>query len=302
MLGLITSEKLNAIKTVYYHGSCADGIVAREIMKRVLPAATCTPFYFEELKEIPKNALFIDCSPKPHQIEACLEEGCCIADHHDTFRESFDRLCGPTHGAMLFGENSLGESGAVLASVLHAQELEYDHLIYNIANYIGVSDTWQKNDASFEDSRILSKYITMFGNDFSEDICTLLADKSKIDAMRGMVHRQNEKLVKSAIILGHPVKAAYINSMQISDAAEILREKHEVKVVIGWEMIQGRNNHPIIACSIRATPDFDCSKFAQAQGGGGHKAAAGFEIPAHPETEAPIGTIHTLLSGFLASN
>ena len=142
----------------------------------------------------------------------------------------------------------------------------------------------------------------MFGNDFSEDICTLLADKSKIDAMRGMVRRQNEKLVKSAIILEQPVKAAYINSMQISDAAEILREKHGVKVVIGWEMIQGRNKHPIIACSIRATPDFDCSKFAQAQGGGGHKAAAGFEIPAHPETEAPIGTIHTLLSGFLASN
>jgi len=201
----------------------------------------------------------------------------------------------------MFGENSWGESGAVLASVLYSQEFEFCHAIHEIAHYIGVSDTWQKQDSKFEDSRILSKYIIMFGNDFAEDICTLLSDTSKIDAMRGMVRRQNEKLVKSAIILEAPVKTAYINSMQISDAAEILREKHGVKVVIGWEMIQGRNGYPVIGCSVRATPDFDCSQFALAQGGGGHKAAAGFEVVAHPETEAPIGTVHALLSGFLLS-
>ena len=64
---MINPIKLTTINTVYYHGSCPDGITAREVLKYALKVKFI-PYYFTELKFIPKNALFIDCSPKDEQL------------------------------------------------------------------------------------------------------------------------------------------------------------------------------------------------------------------------------------------
>lgn len=306
MLGTISLDNLISIQSVYFHGSCADGIIAREILKtNASTKIKYIPYYFDELKTIPEKALFIDCSPKPHQVEECLKRGCLIADHHDTFKDSFMKFNDVYPNAMMFGENEKAESGAVLAYRLFKKMKGYvaNEELSDVADLIGISDTWHTEHKDFEFSRKLAKYVTFFGNDFSESLQILLDPEgiALINAMGAVFQRESIKHAKSALSFfagSRQLKVFFINDLNISDAAEILRNDKGADLVVGWKVQTDANPHgngdPITVFTLRSNDRFDCRTFAQAHGGGGHTRAAGFSMPF--DFKSPVSPMSWLMS------
>lgn len=282
---MIDPTKLTAIQTVYYHGSCPDGITAREVLKYALKGVKFVPYYFTELKFIPKKALFIDCSPKDEQLEECLKSGCLVAEHHESFVEGYNRLNDIYPGQMTLGDNSKAESGATLA--LHIVEIlrggsHWNQGILNLVRLISISDTWKKDDPDFALARMFAGYIAFFGNDFCESLGDLAKKEDVVRAFGAVQTRRQEVLAKGAVRTEeNGFKVAFINDLNMSNAAELLRTQEGTDLVVGYIVkFDDRLNQNIVIYSLRSQEDgFDVSKFAKANGGGGHKAAAGFSIP-----------------------
>ena len=305
MQGSIDLGLLNSIDTVFYHGKCPDGIVAREVLKFVFGTEKVkyVPYYFEELKTIPENTLFVDCSPKQQQTEECLKNGCMILEHHESFRESFLGFSAKYSGTMLFGENGLAESGARLA--LHllaiANPTVYKYTreeVLSLVGLIALSDTWQTHDPNFELARMYAKYITSFGNDFNIPLADLY-DMELVVRLAGSAMQKHQKSLASAAIhyTNSGMKIAFINELNMSDAAEILRTEKSVDVIIGYvsKFDFGTNGNQTIYSMRSKEGGFDVSIFAKKNGGGGHKAAAGFSIP-YEFGKDPIATFIELFS------
>ena len=285
MEGIISLDKLKNIKTIYYHGSCPDGITAREILKYATLIVDFRSFYFTELKHIPSNALFIDCSPKAHQVEACLKNGCVIAEHHESFTESYCKFNEAYPGTMILGDTSKAESGAILAWAIVDQIQGCEYLpdyVRAIARLIAIGDTWQKDDPNFEYARMLGGYIAFFGNDFCMDLRDLADGEEAIKAFGYVQKRKQEMLARGAIRYTEgKVKLAFINELNMSNAAEILRSEDDIDIVVGYitkyDNLKKKN---IVIFSLRSKENgFDCAAFCKRLGGGGHKAAAGYSVP-----------------------
>jgi len=294
MLGQISNEVLANIRTVYYHGSCADGIGARQILKDTPMIVRWIPYYFSEFTEIPYDALFIDCSPKSHQVEEVLMRGGAIAEHHDSFTTSFIQLHEKYPKQLLFGENILAESGAMLA--VHLVEQMRGCITdetKNIARLLSISDTWQKDDPAFWFARMVSGYVSFFSNDFNLNLGTLQDMTDTIELFGKVRQKEQDALAKSAIRLeAEGYKIAFINNINMSNAAEILRNEG-IDVIVGYlTKFEPNENRNIVIYSLRSNDRFDCAKFAKDNGGGGHKAAAGFS--------EGYDTIQSPIQGFLS--
>lgn len=282
---MLDATKITTINTVYYHGSCPDGITAREVLKYALKGVKFVPYYFTELRFIPKNALFIDCSPKDEQLEECLKAGCMVAEHHESFVEGYNRLNNLYPGQMMLGDNEKAESGATLA--LQIVEMlrggsQHNEDIIELVRLISISDTWKKDDPSFDLARMYAGYIAFFGNDFCESLRDLAKKEDVVRAFGAVQTRRQEVLAKGAIRTEeNGFKVAFINDLNMSNAAELLRTQEGTDLIVGYIVkFDDRLNQNIVIYSLRSKEDgFDVSKFAKANGGGGHKAAAGFSIP-----------------------
>lgn len=273
---------LNSINTVFYHGSCADGVIAREVLKLHLQdSVEYVPFYFQELDTLPEKALFIDCSPVDSQIEDCLQRGCLIVDHHESYRRHYEAL-GGTYGAqMAFGENSKAESGAALAVKVLEGVCGRGYVRNllapdgeDVVRLISLGDTWRTTHTDFQLARKFSNFILLWGNAFAFDIRTLRQQLPIIEALAEIDRLKTESQVVSAIRTLHcGLKIAFINKPKISDAAEILRNQEGTDLVVGWS-IRLDKERVQTTYSLRSQT-FNCEAFAKAQGGGGHKSAAG---------------------------
>ena len=278
MLGKIEEENLNNIQTIYYHGSCPDGIIARQILKIVFPDKKYIPYYFEEFSVIPKYSLFIDCSPKAHQIEEMIYNGCLIADHHISMFPALEPFLHSNQ--VLFGESEKIESGAKLAFhlislILKEKQHRYTK-VQQVAEMIAISDTWQKDNKLFTNARKLASYITFFGNAFNVPLKNLLSHEhwNVIEDYAKVQDRKTRNQVARAIIVDD---IAFINDMNISNAAEILRSEKNMRIIVGYNVsVDLQTNQSTIYYSLRSSEEFDCAEFCKSQNGGGHKAAAGF--------------------------
>jgi len=87
-----------------------------------------------------------------------------------------------------------------------------------------------------------------------------------------------------------------------SDVAEALREKQKIAgVVAGFSYVVDKpGGQPRLLYSLRGLGGFDVQKFATANGGGGHKAAAGFSVdPQRNDVKNPYEAIRYRLEEFL---
>jgi len=295
MQGQLNPDLLKRIETVYYHGNCPDGIISREVLKLVLPKETIyIPYYFESLDNIPYNALFIDCSPKPDQLEFCLNNYCLIAEHHDTFKPLFNEYMTRFDDQMVLGNNEFSESGARLALMIANQlnpKVIHQDLI-DFVSLVAISDTWKVQNADFGKAREYAAYITFFGNDFNIPLNKFYYDYEAVKRYADVQTRNSIELADTAMFrTERGMKIAFINSLLISDAAEILRETKNVDIIVGYLTKAERTQF-----SLRSkTNGFDVGAFAKRQNGGGHKAAAGFEITCYDERH-PIVIFRALIN------
>ena len=288
---MLSKEKYEKIEAIYFHDGCPDGIIAKKILWHPNQDIKFIPYNFQEFSEIPSNALFIDCSPKAHQLEQALKNGCLIADHHDSFRKSYEDLreVPEYEGQLLFGENSKGESGAVLAyNIFTTLYPDFINVIeWNIARLIGISDTWQKDDPDFAYARKLAKYVQYHGNDIASSVLESCDLQKNVEAHARITEQLNQKLFNNAFVTACPGKpetslwkVAFINHLSISDITERFTE---CDLVVGWEVSKNQDTGKLqVQYSIRSrNEEFDASEFCAFHGGGGHKKAAGVIMPVH---------------------
>ena len=300
------SMNYSEIQRVYYHGSCPDGITSREILKQQYKdTVEYIPYYFTEFKEIPKNAIFVDCCPKEHQVEDVLKNGGVIIDHHESVKDLLLKLSIHYCNQIIFDTGINKRSGALLAhsfllyvgKTIPAQIL---NTTGQYAHYISIGDTWQVDNPDFAFARKLGKFITFFGNNFSIDF-SIPMNKELIEQFGNAEMRRQRAYAKSAINTTYigVGNIFFINQLNMSDAAEILRNERDADLVVGWEFKIDYDNKPTIVYSLRSKENgFDCSVFAKKNGGGGHKAAAGFSYPielAVIDEVQPIGMFLDLL-------
>lgn len=299
---MIPLEILHGIKTIITHDKCPDGTASALLLRDVLPDANVifcqysTPAH-EALVAEP-GIIFADFSPHRDHIQKFVDAGAVVLDHHRTAKEVVAAF-GPLG---VFGDEvgDPGVSGAVLAyrevwkplrEELRALKGStiisdgYDEWVENFARIAGIRDTWQKKSPDWEKACVQSS--ALFFMPQQEIVQMGLREVWKNWDVQlgwaGQIHytkhcRTVEKVVKDSFRYT-TVKGTRIALFQgvklSSDAAEV--PGVDVDIICGFEVIY-EDNAPRYIYSCRSRTNYDVSALAKFYDGGGHRAAAGFNI------------------------
>ncbi len=260
---------------IIYHGDCPDGFSgAWAAWKKLGTRAE----YFAAKRSLPlpsvkgKEVYCIDFTPRPKEVmEKIAKESSrlvCI-DHHI----SAEPLLPLAHESIF----SIEHSGAVLAwQYFHPKQS-----VPELLKYIEDTDIWK---FKLPHSKEMSAYIALYDFDFK--VWEKLArefegalSRKRILKEGTAVLRYKEKVVeelggkaREVKFEGRKVLAANSPILQ-SELGHALALKHPPFAIV-WREQEG-----MISVSLRSDGNVDVSKIAAKYGGGGHKAAAGFNIP-----------------------
>ena len=294
----ISDELINKLKTckrVYFHSNCPDGIISRNFLQylrsRGMNDFTGVEYHAHnpgKSAEVVEGAVFVDLSPIPEQYEEFLEAGAVILDHHNTVLPLFEKFKDKYPDQLVFGETDKTESGAWLVYKCLDRWMQTTNFVSRntahfkvIAKMIAIGDCWDKSSPeAFENARSLGKYIGLYGNDYAEIPGGEFINRSQ---EYGRLTRDNTaRTAKSFIRRTHcDLEVLFYNTREgISDLAEVAREKYGADLVVSWYQQCVKNDGEVTSFSLRSNDNFDCGKFAKLfEGGGGHKRAAGFQVP-----------------------
>lgn len=279
---------------IVYHSNCPDGIVARNLLRTHYAINqvefTEVPYNYEPNFGHLKDAVWVDCSPGTwEEFQEGLIHGCTYLDHHESRKEFFVKA---NHPYAIYGENSELQSGAMLVyENFNKHNCDYGN-IAKIARLAAIGDTWASTDPDFELARGMGAFITSVGNayewntDYEREQLLKYAEIFKIKAQE-----EARKLASGAIVVNDAYRIAFINSMHISNASEVLRNERQVDIIVGWEFFTENQKYYTCSVSLRSNDKFDCQAFAKFNGGGGHKKAAGFRFRM---TNLEINPVHEL--------
>ena len=278
------------MRKIVFHGSCADGIAAREILRLIYPQAKCVPYYFQKPDKIEDSELWVDCSPPSFEDKnIILDKGGLILEHHVSSFVDLLILKRTYPDQIFLGDNAAEnpESGAVLAHRLFVDYLNNHHSEFTIeflndleeyARTVAAGDTFRKDKSEFELARSLQKVVMFQGNAFKfEDWKSLKALSLK---MMPVFKMQAKTKANRAIIRPNPFTTiAFMNDIGISDAADILLGK--VDMVVGYNVgLDEKTNEARLFFSIRCNDNIAerLLSLAKQNGGGGHLNAHGFSM------------------------
>jgi len=298
----LATDKLNAVKIVVSHASCADGLASAIFCKNALPHVEVRFIQYDtpehlELEPEP-GMLFCDFSPHPSRYKEFIEAGALILDHHKTAQPIVEA----------FGENGVfgdelfqpGVCGAVLAFHevwLPLQDNRYEcSLARELAYLTGIRDTWQRQSPDWKKACILSETLRFFPEEgwltiagskpiFSREFCDWWDYRRAVgQILVERLERDVEKAVEGAHRFTTPFGTRVVlfpGARYSSDAAEALHD--EADLVVGFEYIGVDSNElATLSFSTRSHTDFNCGQFCKSKGGGGHTQAAGFAVKFEP--------------------
>lgn len=314
---MLPLEKLKAVKHIVTHENCADGIASAIILKNILSDAKVTFLHYETdahiLLKPEEGMLFCDFSPHKNSVAAFKEAGALVLDHHKTQKGVVEA----------FGENGVfadekaepGVCGAVLAFrevwlPLHKQRMSdgvepanrSGLLMKEFAEIAGVRDTWQRKDPRWLQACEQAEALTFWP---VEEVLRLASEPDEWRHKLGlgpMLYKRRlqsaEKAIKNGVAF-HTSKGRTVlvfeGLKQTSDAAELLGDKFDFVVGFGFTPEHG---FPYLTYSTRSHKGFDCSAFAQAHGGGGHTAAAGFKVQLIQADPQPYTLMQHLMGAY----
>lgn len=310
---MIPLEKLRSLKRCYTHASCPDGQASALILKDALPDLDVRFVKYgtaehREIEPLP-NTIFCDFSPYiglgeinrelGSVCDAWIQEGVVVLDHHDP------KIVEP-YPFSVFGENDKLECGAMLAYE-HVwkplNENQYGLHIEKFARLAAIRDTWKRDDPDFELACRQASVLMFFR--FEQLTFQLVKEMQETLAPR-LFERQIElahTCIKEAfgffsdqgtrVLMFQGVSAT-------SDAAELLEKEYldpPANLVVGFHYRMDGDKLQL-QFSTRSHTGFDCRAFAQAHGGNGHTAAAGFTVPATAWAKNPYDTFRSLLAKY----
>jgi hypothetical protein len=276
------SDYLLKCRQLNTHGGCPDGILARNILLKALEPLgaklTVVPRRPGVKDSIVHPAIFVDMSPPEDQFLEVLQQGGVIMDHHVTVKHLFEQYADQFPDQLLWGENDLAQSGAVLAyeacaSLVRNSTDNLERAMKRASYLVGLGDTWQKDHPDFELARAFANLIDLIGNDYEgllEE--TELAEKLWASKKKEFARSAEKALWRDVL----DKRVAFINTLKTSDVAELLRAKG-ANIIVGFaEIYDPERQVEWIGFSMRSDGSWDCSAFAKKYGGGGHVPAAGF--------------------------
>jgi hypothetical protein len=236
-------------------------------------------------------------------IQAWVDAGCIVFDHHPTQRDVTMKFVEAGLGA--YGENDRGECGAWLAyehvwSPLQGGEFGAmkNTSIREFAEVAGVRDTWKKDDPRWQlaceqaEALMFWDFEDIVGGGVGSQMMLITGPKlfaKKLEAARTAISESHRFVTNRGTRV-----CMFQGVTPTSDAAELLekdwdeRERYggaghyqdgdgPTNIVAGfhYRVDAGRLQ---LQFSTRSHTGYDVGAFCKAHGGGGHSAAAGFTV------------------------
>jgi len=304
----IAIEKLQAVRVIVSHAECPDGIASAMILRDVLPAAEVVMIHHgseghRDLLAVP-GMLFCDMSPPRARVQEFVDAGAIVLDHHRTARDIVEAF--GEHGVFADEMQYPGVSGALIAFTYVWRPLAWradDVMIAQVrefARIVGVRDTWQRDSPDwrraceqaemllfFPDWLILPTFTREAGNISRMTVGRYLVAKHEV--------RVKQKVERAyRFTSSHGTRVLVFEGLSYaSDAAELVGQ--DADLVVGFSF-DSRGTDQVLNFSTRSHTSFDCAAFCAANGGGGHKFAAGFDVIFMPETASnPFAILRILL-------
>jgi uncharacterized protein len=285
---------------IIYHNACPDGFCAAYVAQQRWPNAALLardhglePPYD---MVVGKDVLVVDFSWRTREQNekmASLAKSFHILDHHKSAQE--------TLAGLPFATFDMNRSGAGLAwDYLFGVDAHEKIGSINVpprprpwyVDYVEDRDLWRNNgQGTLPNSKAVNAYIMtqpfIFGawDSMVRGVTAETAALYGAGALRQIEHyvREGVKQAQSGKLFFldeqgyvHEYKVAVVNAMylMISDLCGELADIGGVDVAIGWF----ERGDGIMQFSLRSHHGADVSKLAQAKNGGGHAAAAGFQL------------------------
>lgn len=295
---MISTEKLKAVKTLVCHGpGCADGVASAMLLKDALAdndpeIIFCQYGKQQQELEVKPGMLFCDFSPHKDQVQAHIDAGTIVLDHHKWTKEVVEAF--GDNGVFADEADDPGVSGAVLAfrevwEPLCGQVREgMTQRAKDFAELAGVYDTWQTQDSRWMQGRVQERTLRNFGTKellsksdpfadvpdsqrwWSEKLLVGQALIDKLDAdvagaLKGAYRYNTSKGTRVIIFEG---------TILTSIAAEVVDQAADL--IVGYNYKIEGDDDALMMISTRSHTGYDCMKLCGEFGGGGHSAAAGF--------------------------
>lgn len=272
----ISNRILDQVKHIITHAYCPDGVMSALILKKAFPSADVSFVKYDSPEHrnlvVREGLIFADFSPHKDRVIEFVEASAIVLDHHMT-QEAVVR----SFGDLGVYSDDPGVSGAVLA--YEAVKDRLDESWRPLADLAGVRDTWQTRDPRWMSA--CEQANTLLFWPFTE----LLQHPEYLrDNQVGSVLYANH-LRKAQDAVDNWFKATiggvrvllFEGTSRASDTAELAGTDFDLIVGFSYVIQEGV---PKIGYSTRSHTNFDCAAFCKAQGGGGHRLAAGFRANA----------------------
>lgn len=255
---------------IIYHAGCPDGFCAAYVAQmrfpeaRLLPMTHGTPLDLQQFKDV--HVLVVDFSWKRGICEQLAETAASllILDHHKTAEQELKDFD--------FAKFDMNRSGATLT---------WDTLMGGprpwYVNYVEDRDLARY---ALPDSKAVSAYIMSLPHTVEawSRLTALSLDyvKSLGTAIRVHIDRYVQEVMQErriGMLAGHRVAIVNAPFQNIGDICMSMLQY--APIGCGWF----ERGDAQVQFSLRATGDIDVSQIAEFYGGGGHKSAAGFQLP-----------------------
>jgi len=297
-------EGTQKVAHIITHDHCPDGTASAIILKAsaLMHYALDVTFLqhgtdaYENL-QAEEGMIFCDISPPQKRVQEFVDAGAIVLDHHVTAKETVEA----------FGDRGIyregpGISGATLAydAIYAPMKAAYgydvtdmsraDERAQTLARLAGIRDTWQRSDPNWQKACEQASLLLFFPNRWwLEDpgygylVYEYAGDNRdypfEIVEVGKVAFQQHLDKVKKAcdeayrFTTARGTRVVVIASTTLtSDAAELVGDEADLVVGFRYAIESGKTK---IILSTRSHASFDCAAFCKANGGGGHRAAAG---------------------------
>ena len=286
---------LSNVRIAVVHTPCMDGLASAMVIQEALPQVDEVVFcsYGQqqlELKAEP-GMLFCDFTPARERMAEFVAAGAIVLDHHVHARDIVEA----------FGERGRfsddpGVSGAVLA-FLHlwngeAFDPQRSQRTWDFARLVGIRDTWQKGSPDWERALELHAVLEAFPREvWLEDGAIHVAMKGLDQGLgKSLIERKAAtiaRIVEQGLVKQHTRTHAGDRLWALSCApGELASDLAEAARAVGVDVLvnvqlQVEQGRPQFLVNLRSDKEgLDVGALAKRFGGGGHRAAAGFQYKA----------------------
>lgn len=281
------SASVNENPLVIYHGGCRDGWCSAWVIHRRYPEAEYVAGFYGQPPPncTDKHVILVDFSYPRDVLEKMAEQAATllVLDHHKTAQAALEGFERPNTQVIF----DMDRSGAGLA---------WDHFMLDrpsrdvLVDYVEDRDLWRHR---LPDSKLVNAWIATLPFTFrawtgasmtiAQDIVETGDPLTWAKQMGAGALAKGEQYVREVVknarlvvFQGHKVPLVNAPQVDISELLdELARQQPEVPFVMGW----WQRGDGIFQYSLRSRGDFDVSDLAKTYGGGGHRQAAGFQVP-----------------------